>query len=167
MSKMFFNDVEAVKIACNMEANGLAFYQKMVARTQDQAVKRVFEQLAEDEKEHKAAFEQLQQKLLDQPRKDSYLDDEMLDAYMQRLVETHVFADQSAVARIAAEAATDLDALAAAMRAERDTMLFYQEMAGFTESSDARAAFQRIIGEERRHLVLLAERSEHCENLRG
>lgn len=166
-NKMFFNDVEAAKIAVNMERNGLDFYTRMAAKAEDANVKAVFEQLAKDEKAHVAAFEDLQQKLIDEPRKESYLDGEELDAYMQRLVESHVFADQSTVTRLADETNSDLEALGVGMRAERDTMLFYQDMLGFTDSSDARAAFERVISEERKHLVTLAERSEACENLKG
>lgn len=167
MSSMFFNDVEAAKIACTMERNGLAFYTKMAAKTKDPNVRRMFEQLAADEKEHVALFDELQQKLLDEPRSQSYLDHEDLDAYMKRLVETHVFADAGGVARLADQAESDIEALAVGMRAERDTMLFYQEIAGLTDSKAAREAFQKIIDEERRHLVLLADRSEHCEKLHG
>ena len=167
MSSMFFNDVEAVKIAVNMERNGLEFYKQMAAKTQDENVRKIFEQLAADETEHIAVFEELQQKLLAEPRKQSYLDNEELDTYMRRLVESHVFADEGSVARLAGQTETDIEALGVGMRAERDTVLFYQEMLGFTDSKAAQAAFKRIIDEERRHLVLLAERSEACENLHG
>lgn len=167
MASMFFNDVEAAKIACNMERNGLEFYKMMAAKSADPNVKQTFEQLAADESEHIAVFEALHEALLAEPRKHSYLDNEELDAYMRRLVESHVFADAGTVSRLARDADTDIAALGVGMRAERDTMLFYQEMLTFTDSKAAREAFQGIVDEERRHLVLLAERSEHCENLHG
>ena len=167
MPSMFFNDVEAAKIAVNMERNGLDFYNRMAGKSKDPAVRRVFEQLASDETEHIAVFEALEQTLLEGPRRQSYLDNEVLDAYMQRLVETHVFADAGAAARMADEADNDIVALAVGMRAERDTILFYQEMLGFTDSKAAREALERIVEEERRHLVLLAERSEACQKQHG
>ena len=40
-------------------------------------------------------------------------------------------------------------------------------MLDFTDSKAAREAFTKVIEEERRHLVTLADRSEHCENLKG
>ena len=167
MSSMFFNDVEAAKIAVNMERNGLKFYTEAARRTGDPEVKRVFERLAADEKEHIAAFEELHQKLLQEPRSQSYLDHEELDAYMRRLVESHVFADEGTAARLLDQIDSDIGALGVGIRAERDTMLFYQEMMDFTDSKAAREAFRKIIDEERRHLVALAERSDACENLRG
>jgi rubrerythrin len=167
VSSMFFSDVEAAKIACNIERNGLAFYTAVAAKAEDANVRRVFEQLAADEKAHVAVFEELQQKLLDEPRKDGYLDSDELDAYMARLVETHVFADDSIVARLAEQVSSDIEALGVGMRAERDTMLFYHELLGFTDSAAARKAIERIIEEERQHLVQLHERSQQCENLHG
>lgn len=166
-SSMFFNDVEAMKIACNLERGGLKFYLAVAKKAKDPNVKRAFERLAKDEKAHVQVFEELQQKLLDEPRKEAYFDSEELDAYMARLIETHVFADDSLVARLADQVQSDIEALGVGMRAERDTLLFYQDLLGFTDSKAAREALQRIIGEERRHLVELAERSEACENLRG
>lgn len=167
MPRMFFSDVEAAKIACNMERNGLAFYTAVAAKAKDENVRRIFEQLAHDEKAHVAVFEELQQKLLDEPRKDGYLDSDELDAYMARLVETHVFADDSAVARLAGQVSSDIEALGVGMRAERDTMLFYHELLGLTDSPAAREAIQRIVEQERQHLVQLHERSQQCENLHG
>ena len=167
MSSMFFNDVEAAKIAVNMERNGLDFYKQMAAKTQDANVRKVFEQLAADETEHIGIFEELHEKLLAEPRRASYLDNEELDAYMQRLVSSHVFGDEGSVARLAAQTETDIEALGVGMRAERDTMLFYHELLSNTDSAAAREAIERIIDEERRHLTELHERSEQCENLHG
>jgi len=167
MSSMFFNDVEAAKIAVNMERNALVFYSEAAKRTRDPAVKKIWEQLAADELDHIKVFEDLQQKLLDKPRSTSYLDNEEVDQYMRRLVETHVFAADGAVKRLLDDADTDIAALGVGLQAERGVILFYQEMVNFTDSAVARETFQKIIDEERRHLVALADRSKHCEKLQG
>jgi len=167
MSSIFFNDVEAAKIAVNMERNALAFYTEAAKKTDDPAVRKIWEHLADDELRHIKTFEDLQQKLLEEPRATSYLDNEEIDQYMRRLVETHVFAADGAVKRLLDDTDTDIAALGVGMQAERGVILFYQEMVNFTDSAVAREAFQKIIDEERRHLVALAERSEHCENLKG
>ena len=167
MPSMFFNDVEVAKIAANMERHGLRFYAEAARKAKDPSVKKVFLELAEDEKQHIALFEALQQQLLEEPREQSYLDSDELDVYIQRLVETQVFADEGAVARLVSQIDSDIGALGVGMRAERDALLFYQEMLGFTDSRAARETLSKIIDEERRHLVELAERSEACEKLRG
>jgi len=168
MARMFFNEIEAAKIAQNLERNGLAFYQKAADRAADQATRDVFLQLAEDEKEHLAHFEEIEETLQRERRTGAgYADDADIGAYIDRLLRTQVFGDESDVARLAEEAESDYEILAVGMRAERDSILFYQEMLDFVDSKVAKEAFEHILQEERRHLGLLADRSEHCENFQG
>jgi rubrerythrin len=168
MAQMFFNEVEAAKIAQNMERNGLAFYQKAAAKAKDQATADVFNQLAEDEKEHLAHFEELEEKLQSERRTGSgYSDDPDLAAYIDRLLKTQVFGDASDVARLAEQSESDYESLAVGMRAERDAITFYQEMLDFVDSKVAQEAFTHILQEERKHLQLLGDRSEHCEDFQG
>ena len=168
MARMFFNEVEAAKIAQNMERNGLAFYEKAAAKSKDQATADVFIHLAEDEKEHLAYFEELEEKLQDQRRTGAgYTDDADIGAYIDRLLKTQVFGDESDVTRLAEQSESDYETLAVGMRAERDAITFYQEMLDFVDSKVAKEAFQNILKEERKHLQILGERSEHCENFQG
>ena len=168
MAQMFFNEIEAAKIAQNLERNGLAFYQKAADRARDQATRDVFLQLAEDEKGHLAHLEELEETLQAERRTGSgYTDDPEIGAYIDRLLRTQVFGDESDVARLAEQAESDYETLAVGMRAERDSILFYQEMLDFVDSKAAKEAFEHILAEERRHLSLLDDRSEHCENIQG
>ncbi|MFO8012560.1 MAG: ferritin family protein [Phycisphaerae bacterium] len=168
MAQMFFNEVEAAKIAQNMERNGLAFYQKAAAKAKDQATADVFRRLAEDEKDHLAHFEELEEKLQSERRTGSgYSDDPDLAAYIDRLLKTQVFGDESDVARLAEQSESDYETLAVGMRAERDAITFYQEMLDFVDSKVAKEAFTHILQEERTHLRLLGDRSEHCEDFQG
>jgi len=168
MAQMFFNEIEAVKIAQNLERNGLAFYRKAADRAQDQATRDVFLRLAEDEKDHLAHFEELEETLQQQRRTGAgYTDDAEIGAYIDRLLRTQVFGDESDVARLADQAESDYETLAVGMRAERDSILFYQEMLDFVDAKVAKEAFEHILQEERRHLSLLGDRSEHCEDAQG
>lgn len=168
MAQMFFNEIEAAKIAQNMEANGLAFYQKAAARANDQATRDVFLRLAEDEKEHLARFQELEEKLQGERRAGAgYADDAEIGAYIDRLLKTQVFGDASDVARLADQAESDYETLAVGMRAERDAIVFYQEMLDFVDSKVAKEAFTHILAEERKHLLILGDRSEHCEDFQG
>ena len=163
MSQMFFNEIEAAKIAQNMEKNGLAFYQKAAAKTKDPAVRGLFLQLVDDEKRHLAAFEDLEETLQTQRRDQAgYVDDAEIAAYIERLLQTQVFGEDSDVARLANEAASDAEAMAVGMKAERDSIVFYQEMLDFVDSKVAREAFATILKDERQHLRILGERSEAC-----
>jgi len=168
MAQMFFNEIEAAKIAQNMETNGLAFYEKAAARAQDQGTRDVFLQLVEDEKEHLARFQDLEEQLqADRRSGTGYADDAEIGAYIDRLLKTQVFGSESDVARLADQAESDYATLAVGMRAERDAITFYQEMLDFVDSKIAKEAFTHILKEERKHLQILGDRSEHCENYVG
>jgi rubrerythrin len=164
MSQMFFNEVEAVRIAQSMERNGLAFYQQSAAKSQSPSVRGLFLRLGEDEKHHLATFEELEDKLQASEADVPAEEDPDLGAYVQRLLETQVFADDGAVARLAREAKDDAAALAVGMKAERDSVLFYQEMLDFIDSKIARDAFQWILKEERRHLQILGDEAAASES---
>jgi rubrerythrin len=163
MSQLFFNEVEAAKIAQNMEKNGLAFYRKAAAKAKDVAVRDLFLKLAGDEKGHLARFEELEE-TLQAARRDQagYADDTEIAAYIDRLLQTQVFGDAGDVARLAEQAADDVEALGVGMKAERDSIVFYQEMLDFVDSKVAKTAFASILKEERQHLRLLGELSEDC-----
>jgi len=168
MAKTFFNEIEAAMIAQNMEKHGLEFYQRAAAKAKDTATRDLFLRLVEDEKKHLARFEELEEILqADRRAKKGYTDDADLAAYIDRLVETQVFRKEGDVARLADQAESDYEALAVGIRAERDSILFYQEMMSFIDSNPARAAFSTILDEEREHLRILGDQSEHCENFQG
>ena len=165
MSQMFFNEIEAAKIAQNMEANGLAFYQRAAAKARDPRVKKLFLALADDEAKHRAWFEELEEQLHTERRDGpGYTDDAEIGAYISGLLQTQVFGDESDVARLADGAADDAAALAVGMKAERDSIVFYQEMLDFVDSKVAQRTFEKILEEERRHLRLLGEQSEACDS---
>lgn len=161
MSQIFFNEIEAAKIAQTMEANGLEFYRRSAARTQDAGARRIFQDLAAEEKEHLALFEELEE-TLQARRRDGpgYADDAEIGAYIARLLQTQVFATAGDAGRLADQAADAYEAFATAMRAERDAIVFYQEMLDFVDSKEAKDAFEKILVEERRHLRILGDRAE-------
>jgi len=159
---MFFNEIEAARIAQTMETNGIEFYSKSAARTKDAAVRRVFEQLAKDEEEHLDAFTKLERALQAerQTPADPADDEAELGAYIQRLLQTQVFSGLGDATRLGEQAKDDYEALATAMRAERDAIVFYQEMLTFVDSKTAQEAFTWIVDEERKHLRILGDRAE-------
>jgi rubrerythrin len=160
---MFFNEIEAAKIAENMETNGLAFYRHAAEKTKNPKVREVFEQLIEDEKKHLATFEELEETL--QARRSDgagYADDPELGAYIDRLLQTQVFCEKCAVTNMLAQTLDDCAALALAMQAERDAVVFYREMLDFVDSKEAREAFEWILREERTHLQTLGDRGAAC-----
>lgn len=161
MSRMFFNEIEAAKIAQNMETSGLAFYQRSAANAKSPAVRQVFLDLAADEKDHLATFEELEETLQANRRDGAgYTDEAEIGAYIGRLLQTQVFAKMGEASRLSGQAQDDYEALATGMRAERDAIVFYQEMLDFVDSKEAKVTFEKILDEERKHLKILGDRAE-------
>jgi len=163
MSEMFFNEIEAARIAQTMEQNGLAFYECAAAKSKSPRVRDLFLKLAEDEKTHLVTFQELEQALASRRTAPPPSEDEVGE-YITKLLKTQVFGDSGDVARLSDQTADDYEALAVGMRAERDSIAFYQEMIDFVDSKEAREAFARILKEERRHLETLGQHSEDCAN---
>jgi len=161
MARMFFNEIEAARIAQDMEKNGLAFYQRAAGKAQSPDVRAVFLELADDEKQHLASFAELEEALRARDPSDVPAEgDDQTGAYIAQLLKTRVFGDAGAVVRLADEAARDVEALAVGMKAERDSIVFYREMIDFVDSKPARDAFTAILNEERRHLTILGQRGQ-------
>jgi rubrerythrin len=168
MSQMFFDEIEAARIAQTMETNGLAFYERAAAATRSPAVRDVFLKLAQDEQHHLATFKELEAALEARGAGPAAAEDEdQADAYIHRLLQSTVFCDKCAATRLSDQATDDLEALAIGMRAERDSIFFYGEMLEFVDSKEARQAFTWIREEERKHLAILAARSEDCSKLKS
>ncbi|MCX5684934.1 MAG: ferritin family protein [Planctomycetota bacterium] len=163
MSQMFFNEIEAVRIAQNMEKNGLAFYQRAAAKTGDAKVRAIFQKLIEDEKNHLKTFEELETTLVARRTADAEPeDDKQLGAYIDRLLQTQVFCEKCAAPGMLDKAHDDCSALSVSLQAERDAIVFYLEMLGFVDSKEAKEAFEWILKEERQHLVTIGERGTAC-----
>jgi rubrerythrin len=165
MSQMFFNETEAARIAQSMETQGLAFYEAAAAKTHSPAVRETFLKLAQDEMHHLAAFRELEAACAKRRDTPATEDEDEVGIYIQRLLQTQVFCERGSAARLSKKAYDDLEALGVGMRAERDSILFYQEMLDFVDSKEAKAAFTWILKEERKHLAVLAERSEECSRM--
>jgi|WetSurMetagenome_2_1015567.scaffolds.fasta_scaffold66281_2 rubrerythrin len=162
MAQMFFSEADAASIAQTMEENGLNFYQKAAGAAESPKIREVFLRLADDEKKHLATFKELEATLRARQSDPLAAGEEDIGPYVKRLMQSQVFCEERAAARLAAEAYDDMEALAAGMQAERDSILFYQEMLDFVDSHEARDAFAWILKEERKHLETLAARAEDC-----
>jgi rubrerythrin len=162
MAQMFFSEADAAHIALNMEENGSAFYQKAAGAVESPKIREVFLRLAEDEVRHLATFKELEATLRARGTEPPAAEEEDIGPYVKRLLQSQVFCEQCAAARIADDTLDDMEALAVGMQAERDSILFYQEMLDFVDSKEAREAFTWIAKEERKHLATLAARAEDC-----
>ncbi|MEP9410050.1 MAG: ferritin family protein [Candidatus Brocadia sp.] len=152
-----FNDAEALKIAINIEEEGLEFYSILMKNTGDNRAREIFSKLASDEKEHLARFQKAYLEITSPKSTMPGFEDYTADLYLKYIVDTGVFAQKGEARRLAMGIKTDTDALKIGIQAEKDTILYYTEAAKNTKYETGKKTFEQLITEEKKHLKLLAE----------
>lgn len=152
-----FNDIEALKIAVNIEVEGREFYSILMENARSPETKEIFSKLASDEKDHLARFQKALLEVTDAASMARGCEDYTVDLYLKHLVDTGVFTQQGEAKRIASEVKTDIDALKIGIQAEKDSILYYNEAAKNTKYAAGRLVFEQLAHEEKNHLKLLAE----------
>ena len=152
-----FNDAEALKIAMNVEEEGLEFYTTLTKNTKDCTIREVFSKLASDEKEHLSRFQKAYLEITSPTNTMEGCEDYTVDLYLKYLVFTGIFAKKGDARRIANEVKTDIDGLKIGIQAEKDSILYYTEAAKNTRFNTGKQTFEQLAIEEKKHLKLLAE----------
>jgi len=139
---------DALRIAIATERSGLDFYSRAAKGTRDARGRRVFEKLAEEEKEHLGTLEARYQELLQQ------------DPDLEKRP-TFLFFKGAANGLFAAGAdqlskgVDDLKALMIGIRCERGSHRFFKRYGERFEDSEGKKIFLEFADEERQHLDLL------------
>jgi Uncharacterized conserved protein len=174
-----FSDLEGLRLAVNIEKRGVDFYRQAKDNTHNPEHKLLFGFLMQEEVNHAAKFEALYNALKQNRNAgdEDYLFDENVSRYLQVLVETHVFPqDNLFVAdpdmangvletgwktQIPGQAhANELTAksiLRIALLAEKDSILFYDEMMKNARFPEAKQVFAELKAEEQSHVEKLQE----------
>jgi rubrerythrin len=144
-----FRVSEIVDMAIDEEHNGVYFYQALADRAETEVVEQTASRLAGEEKGHEARFKALKKALGEYHPPESY-PGEYAD-YVNALVEGRTFPTEEEAAALA-DAGTDADAIRAALRFEKNTLLFMGEMRRLVPE-EHRETVDVLIDEERGHLV--------------
>jgi rubrerythrin len=149
-----FSGSELINIAIGIERRGIVFYDIMAKSTKNDAAREVFHYLADMEREHIQTF----QGMLGEADKYQPLPDQAGEytAYLQALVDSAVFSDDLVTSEMATRAESDTEALELAIRAEKDSILFYYQMRDIMPQR-AQPTVNKIIAEEKSHLRQLSE----------
>jgi rubrerythrin len=149
-----FSGSELINIAIGIEERGIVFYDVMAKSTQNEAAREVFNYLADMERNHIEIFKDM----LEGADKFQIPADEsgQYTTYLRALVDSAVFSDDMVTSEMAAQAESDAAALELAIRAEKDSILFYYEMKEVMPQR-AQATVNKIIAEEKSHLRQLSE----------
>lgn len=147
-----FNVIEMLEMAKEIENNGYRLYSTHAKETKDQKIKELFNKLASDEKDHYNTFDELEKEYKDESQNDyDYLEKVEVNDYLQTLVEFEVFP------KGIKEELKGLDTrevLERAIKSEKDSILFYQELIPYNEEK-TREVLRKLIKEEKGHYVSL------------
>jgi rubrerythrin len=144
---------DVVNFAIRIEENGERFYREAAEIVANQAVKELFQRLAQEEIGHKKTFEKLLSSLDDYRPPETYEGEYF--AYLKDFIDGKaVFKDHPGIGDLA-KASSTVGALDFAIQRELDSMLYYQELKRFvTRQSDT---IDLIIEEERKHFAILSK----------
>ncbi|MHB1316985.1 MAG: ferritin family protein [Anaerolineae bacterium] len=137
--------------ALEIERNGETFYRSVASVAQDRDVKTLFQDLAYQEERHYRTFERMLARV---PETASEVETDNYRAFMQSALSEALIGPEKGMER-ARQAETEEQALRAAMAFEKDTLLFFYELADAVPA-DQTAALRAIIDEEREHLRQLS-----------
>lgn len=158
MQKLF-SDLEGLRIAMAIEERGRDFYRKAYDNVQKEEHKAVFLLLMNEEIHHYETFNNLFERLQlsKEAHTEDYLFDQEISRYLTVLAEGHVFPGK---AQKEINFASIADILETAVQAEKDSVLFYDELARHSKFDNAKAVFTQLKAEEQTHIVKLREIAE-------
>lgn len=145
---------ELIDVAVGIEKSGATFYEYMLNTTHDLRAQVMFKYLAEMEREHVTVFQKLRSASSDYDSPIS--SSEEYAVYLDALVKSAVFSGEMAARKMAEKVTKESDAVDIAIRAEKDSILFYTAIKELVRRTDAEV-IDRIAQEERAHLTQLSE----------
>jgi len=155
---IIFNIDETLQMAIQIEKNGNAFYQKAARATTDNALKKLFKDLANMEDLHEKYFLKLKKELTAKERvQDVYDPDAEGVLYLNAFASGHIFKVDNDPARELTGDETMADILDIAIGLEKDSVVFYLGIKEMVPENLGKAKVEIIIKEEMKHIRLLSE----------
>lgn len=157
MDVKLFSDLEGLRIAMAIEARGRDFYQQAFDRAKEDAHKDLFCLLKNEEVIHFETFTKIFNTLNEnkEAASEEYLFDPESSRYLTVLAEGHIFPTVEKAELKIAEVTTIQEILEMAIQAEKDSILFYDELASKSKFEDAKKIFTTLKAEEQTHVVKL------------
>ena len=148
-----YTGAEIFQMAMELEEAGRVFYETIAENSEDHDLACVCRDLAAQEATHYEKFKHMGEQLVERPAYRPLTWDELNFANL--LIEERVLSNAED-ARDAAGSADIAGILDTAIRLEKDSVLFYNELLAEVEEADA-PAVREIIEEEKRHVRSLVE----------
>jgi len=159
MDVKLFSDLEGLRIAISIEESGRDFYDQAYHQATEEGHKNLFQLLKNEEVVHYETFSKIFKKVSENKEAGSeeYLFDEESSRYLTVLAEGHIFPTAKNAKVKIAEAATIVEILRMAIQAEKDSILFYDELATHSKFLEAKEIFKVLKAEEQTHVVKLRQ----------
>ena len=159
-----FSDVEGLRIAVEMERRGEDFYRRAARVSRTQETVSLLNALADDETMHCREFQRLHDLACarrDKCGEETY--DDETNAYLSAIAADLVFpGGLMALREFGFE--NPRAVLTTAIASEKDSILFYTELAAHSRDEDARKTFEEITRQERGHLARLLKKLAALDN---
>jgi rubrerythrin len=159
MNVKLFSDREGLRIAMSIEATGRDFYQQAYDHAKEESHKQLFELLKHEEISHYETFSAILNQVNENKEagSDEYLFDQETSRYLTVLAEGHIFPTAENAKVKIVEATTIEEILHMAIQAEKDSILFYDELANKSKFEEAKKIFAVLKAEEQTHVVKLRQ----------
>jgi rubrerythrin len=151
-----FNAAEAVAMGIEKEKARRDFYSRVAKSFKEKEMSELFTRLSAWEEEHVKRFTEIRKEIEQDETTESFPGE--MAAYFRAIVDDKLYTDTSA-SGFAKNVKTALDAIRYGLIFERDAILFFTEIAAVMSSHD-RASVQKLIDEEKQHIIYLAELKE-------
>jgi len=159
-----FNADEIFEIAERIEKNGARFYRKAAENTNDEKARKMLLELADMEDDHEKTFSEMRKDLQSSDRTPSRFDpDNETAAYLQAFADGHIFDVNSDPCEMLTGSESIVEVLKMAIGMEKDSVVFYLEMKEMVPPGAGQEKIQHIIGEERKHIGVLAREVSHAK----
>lgn len=155
-----FSGSELINVAINIERRGIAFYDVMAKSSDNEAARHIFQHLAGMEREHIRVFQDMIPEAGAFPIPELF--SEEYAGYLQALVDSAVFTDDTVTSETAIQVDSDIKALELGISAEKDSILFYYQMKDVMPER-THPTMDKIIIEEKSHLTQLSGLKKELE----
>ena len=157
---MAFAAHEIVEIAVQIEINGRDFYNTLSGKTKDKTTKEIFEHLAEEEEKHMQKFREILEKFHKYEPKESYPQEYF--SYLNSLASDVIFTQKDKGSELAKKMKTRHEAVDFGVKAEKDSILFYEGIKKVTPQSE-HPIVNEVITEEQNHLTQLIDLRKYMQ----
>jgi len=156
VSIKFLGEDEILKVAMNLEKEGIIIYSQFAQIARNKKAREIFSMLANYEKEHFDTFNRLHSESIARgqyPRPEEI--DRELTSYLRSLIDTGVFTLLKTFPKTKLAKFSDKEAVSFGIQIEKNSILYYSEVYEASLVRAAKPTLEEIIKEERRHLVML------------